>query len=195
MAAPHKRAHLYGLTKAPQYNHHIVERLQGKATRPERCAVRVLSSGEQLSVPAAACAPLPRRGGPLVTPHDSLCEPALRRLAESALAQHLPRACGSELVDCVLSYLLLHPVQMECVRAVAASSCADHDRRSDPAHTLDPSPANWWISDSGSMPGGHGQQWVEYEVGPCPVVILVVHLTIPPLPSGPLSVRRFYFEA
>ena len=45
------------------------------------------------------------------------------------------------------------------------------------------------------MPSGKGSQWVEYDVGADDIAIHQLHLTIPPLPAGPLSVRHFHIEA
>ena len=57
--------------------------------------------------------------------------------------------------------------------------------------------STWWISAPSSMPNGGGAEWVEFDVsgGRRPVAASQFSITIPPLPYGPLSVRRFHLEA
>ena len=199
-------AFLDGLVKAPWLNHHLVEVIEGAPqTEGGRVAVRVLSSGDRVSVRPGSIVPTlaARRGGghARILPHACAAEPVLRRLVGAAMEQHTPDAFAEpELIDHVLSFLALLPVEMEAVRAVGASSAEGRDRRCSPASSLDPSSDNWWISAWNSMPNGRampdgrGAQYVEYELGPQPVVVSTVHLTIPPLPSGPLSVRCFHLQ-
>jgi len=52
----------------------------------------------------------------------------------------------------------------------------------------------WWISDSGSCPDGHGREYLEFSFGPEPRRVTCVAVKIPPLPYGPLSVRDFHLE-
>ena len=82
--------------------------------------------------------------------------------------------------------------------ALAASSIAANASL---AHALDPSDSNWWISAPGSMPGGVGKESITFSLDAgtemrivTPVVIDRVTMRIPPLPSGPLSVRVFHLE-
>ena len=56
---------------------------------------------------------------------------------------------------------------------------------------------NWWISGAETMPAkGKGREYVEFRL--CPRNLLrrltSVHIRIPPLPQGPLSVREFRLE-
>eukprot|EP00928_Gymnodinium_smaydae_P058017 TRINITY_DN41220_c0_g1_i1.p1 TRINITY_DN41220_c0_g1~~TRINITY_DN41220_c0_g1_i1.p1 ORF type:complete len:325 (-),score=26.79 TRINITY_DN41220_c0_g1_i1:215-1081(-) len=53
----------------------------------------------------------------------------------------------------------------------------------------------WWISDSGTMPGGVGEEYLEISLGPVPRRVSFVGMKIPPLPGGPLSVREFHILA
>mmetsp|Transcript_110684 Transcript_110684/g.220011 ORF Transcript_110684/g.220011 Transcript_110684/m.220011 type:complete len:324 (+) Transcript_110684:39-1010(+) len=53
----------------------------------------------------------------------------------------------------------------------------------------------WWISGSGSMPGGIGNEYLEFSLGSRPCQVSVVAMKIPPWPHGPLSVRHFHLLA
>jgi len=99
----------------------------------------------------------------------------------------------AELVDAIVGCLEVRPVSRVRVIALAASSIAAN---ASIAHALDPSDNNWWISAPGSMPGGVGKESITFslDAGTSPVVIDRVTMRIPPLPSGPLSVRVFHLE-
>ena len=99
----------------------------------------------------------------------------------------------AELVDAIVGCLEVRPVSRVRVIALAASSIAAN---ASIAHALDPSDSNWWISAPGSMPGGVGKESITFslDAGTSPVVIDRITMRIPPLPSGPLSVRVFHLE-
>jgi hypothetical protein len=52
----------------------------------------------------------------------------------------------------------------------------------------------WWISAAGSMAGGVGSEYLEFAFGGLRRISYVA-LKIPPLPYGPLSVRKFHIMA
>jgi hypothetical protein len=115
---------------------------------------------------------------------------------------HLP----PELVEHVVSFLMVPVVDMGAVRAVGCSSIASYDGDDGAADlcalskALDPSTGNWWISEVGSTPGGVGAEWISFRLsgsaeGGSVVRVAAVHMQIPPLPSGPLSVRNFHLES
>mmetsp|Transcript_12953 Transcript_12953/g.45994 ORF Transcript_12953/g.45994 Transcript_12953/m.45994 type:complete len:312 (-) Transcript_12953:179-1114(-) len=52
----------------------------------------------------------------------------------------------------------------------------------------------WWISEAGSMPGGVGREFLAFSFGAMPRRVSFVGVRIPPMPSGPLSVRNFHLE-
>lgn len=55
--------------------------------------------------------------------------------------------------------------------------------------------SEWWISAKGSMPDGYGSEYLEFSFGASPRRVEFVSLCIPPLPMGPLSVRKFHLLA
>ena len=76
---------------------------------------------------------------------------------------------------------------------VAASSC-----RSDSLLTSVTIPRDdlWWISGSDNFSMGSGREWLEFCLGDGKVIkrVSAIVLKIPPLPHGPLSVRKFHIE-
>ena len=78
---------------------------------------------------------------------------------------------------------------------VQISSCSS-DRGDFPlAEVLNTNKSTWWITESGSMPLGRGSEWLELQLGPegaAAQLVSFVGVRIPPLPFGPLSVRRFH---
>lgn len=59
--------------------------------------------------------------------------------------------------------------------------------------TLANEDGTWWISAEGSMKNGMGEEWLEFRLSQDGSVrrCRFVGISIPPLPQGPLSVRRF----
>jgi len=117
------------------------------------------------------------------------------------LLQHLPILGGVEvLLNEVLSYVCIERVDSLSVRAVEASSQDGNISNNDISYTLEDRLDRWWISGAGSCPNGKGKEWVSYDL--CPnnnsgrsVQVNLLRLVIPPLPQGPLSVRKFHLEA
>merc|ERR1712113_785639 len=59
------------------------------------------------------------------------------------------------------------------------------------SEVLSPDRSTWWISGEQSMPGGVGQEWLQFSFGGVRRISFV-GVRIPPLPQGPLSVREFH---
>ena len=106
----------------------------------------------------------------------------------------------SVLIDKVISYLCINRVDSTSVRAVATSSVDTH---ANIHNTLDRRLDRWWISKMGSRAlttAEEGGEWVSYDL--CPVddkrktvvQVNLLCLVIPPLPHGPLSVRKFRLD-
>ena len=196
-----QRIRLDGLSSRASYNHHIAELLPLPPPKPGRLAIQVLSSGEALSVPESSClsVPPPPIPGHEVLSHECHANEATLRHHASHVIERAAAASAQtapvELADHVLSFLKVRPVSMGSVRATAASSSGQDVERCAPDFSLDPARDNWWISGHESMPRGRGAEWVEYDLGDDNAVVSILHLTIPPLPSGPLSVRHFHLEA
>jgi len=88
----------------------------------------------------------------------------------------------------VTKFLLIDRVSMD---KVAVSGCSS-DRGDFPLEAvLNNACDQWWISGPGSMPGGVGCEYLDFSFGPKPRRVECVGLRIPPMPSGPLSVRAF----
>ena len=103
---------------------------------------------------------------------------------------HLP----PDLVKRVLSFLTVKRVQHE---HVLATNCSSSDGIHPLQYCLWDNENTWWLSRHGSMPGGRGQEWVQFQL--CRRNRLCrlssVSLNIHPMPQGPLSVRDFLIQA
>merc|ERR1712232_628426 len=97
----------------------------------------------------------------------------------------------------------------DMIEAVRASSIDSRSCRL--SDSVRPDTTSWWISKSGTMPYGYGEQYVEFQFAkkeknknktnkennnhhiiiPVTRRINYVSVSIPPLPMGPLSVRTF----
>ncbi|CAB9531104.1 expressed unknown protein [Seminavis robusta] len=91
----------------------------------------------------------------------------------------------------VASYLSVRRVIQSQVKAASASSMDSVYKLSG---CLADDDTSWWLSGSQSMSLGRGEEFVEFQL--CPAGNLLcrieaVHIRIPPLPAGPLSVREF----
>ena len=190
------RCRLVKLKNRSDLNNHVVERSGDE--KDGRVPVVVLSSGQQLSVPAASCEPLDDAPDVRI-PHRTAGgdAAALRALLEGAFRANLSdEQAGidlSDFVDLIVSMLVLPPVDLRQVAATGASSSNDYGP-CHPSNTLKMSRQNWWISADQPETGGSGE-WVEYCLGEHRAVVDFFMMTIPPLPSGPLSVRVFKLEA
>ena len=141
----------------------------------------------------------------------------VRLLDRLALAPALTSAPTLTLIRSTTSTPTLTLCQ---VRSTAASSSCEHGPCHH-SHLLDPSSSNWWISETQvcrtapqpqglaapispathtggpclGQPETRGRgEWVEFALGEAPVIVDFFHMTIPPLPGGPLSVRTFHLQ-
>lgn len=96
-----------------------------------------------------------------------------------------------EIVWKVTDFFRVEPVVADNVIAVNASS---HDKRHPLEESLTPSTNTWWISGFGSMPLGKGKEFVEFELAKTVCRLSTFKIEIPPLPSGPLSVRTLRLD-
>ena len=90
----------------------------------------------------------------------------------------------------IADYLVVRPICTPEVRVVGSSS----NRRDFPLeHILIDDNKTWWISEPGSMPHGRGQVYIEFCVSRNDQVRRVqsISINIPPLPFGPLSLKKF----
>jgi hypothetical protein len=82
----------------------------------------------------------------------------------------------------------LDPKETEAIRASSTSGQYSLDQ------CLVDSESSWWISAFGSFRNGRGEEYIEFELGTTLKRLTAVHLCIPPLPRGPLSVRTMRLD-
>ena len=194
------------------HGHHLGGHIAEVIKRREddgKVVLRLLADDSRRAVLATWCNPLTGLlvpGARVLTSQVLISERTLTRLVASwspatdAAGEAVTLA--GELIQHIVSFLLVPRVAMSDVRAVGASSVAPDPERCCIANALDPASDNWWISDTGSMPCGVGEEWIAFRLGeeaaegrPQPsFAVERVELKIPPMPSGPLSVRTFRLE-
>ena len=90
------------------------------------------------------------------------------------------------IIQCIAKFFIIEPVVSEEVTAIRASSS---DKRHALKECLNPSRRTWWISAFGGMPKGVGREYVEFRLSKKPCRFSLFQIEIPPMPSGPLSVK------
>merc|ERR1711971_583547 len=85
-------------------------------------------------------------------------------------------------------------IEKVCKEEVVVSGCSS-TRGDFPLEGVLADDDSWWISDQQSMPMGVGEEYLEFSFGAIPRRVEFICLRIPPLPSGPLSVRNFHLQA
>jgi len=96
--------------------------------------------------------------------------------------------------DHIGSFLEVKSVNFPQVSVIRASS----DRNDFPLDSvLQANPRTWWISGEGSMIGGRGEEFIEFQLDPRRLTkrVSFIGISIPPLPYGPLSVRKFRIDS
>ena len=102
-----------------------------------------------------------------------------------------------EITRTIASFFIVKPVVSSQVTAIRASSMSPSPSPDQYplSAVLDDSTATWWISGPGTMPRGKGCEYVEFQLSPQAVCrVSKFSIQIPPLPMGPLSVRRLRLE-
>merc|ERR1719387_598586 len=74
---------------------------------------------------------------------------------------------------------------------VSLTSCSSTRGDFPLSEVLTSNVSTWWISAEQSMPGGVGEEWLQFSFGGTRRVSFL-GIRIPPLPMGPLSVREFH---
>ena len=161
--------------------------------------------------------------GTLVRLLGAITWPALDSGAELEPAERPMLSLEADLVTHIISFLVVECVVPEHVQAIAASSIDLHSPlQCSIKNALDPSKETWWISGPNSMPKGVGSEWIAFALAGAqpqaggssssssgggdssiisiiptsrPVRVARVDMRIPPMPSGPLSVRDFHLES
>lgn len=98
----------------------------------------------------------------------------------------------TEVVKHILSFLTVKRVKPD---EVQVTNCSSHDGTHPLSLCLRDQESSWWLSHHGTMPGGRGQQWVQFRLSDKLRRLSSVSLKIPPTPQGPLSVCEFGLQA
>ncbi|CAJ1336596.1 unnamed protein product [Effrenium voratum] len=114
---------------------------------------------------------------------DSIGPRAVRRLLGD-VGWGLPENVAVQ----VASFLQIRRLQLE---EVQVTGCSSHRGDFPISAALNDREDEWWISDSGTCPGGQGAEFLEFRFAARRRVFFA-GLKIPPLPMGPLSVREFH---
>eukprot|EP00980_Cylindrotheca_fusiformis_P006710 scaffold1398_cov116-Cylindrotheca_fusiformis.AAC.27 len=117
--------------------------------------------------------------------YDELC------LSIAAIPLIREQSLPQEIICRVADFFTVDRVQPENVTAISATS---HDNRHDLNESLTLNKETWWISSLGSMPHGKGEEYVEFELARKTCRLSTFKIEIPPLPSGPLSVRNLRLD-
>lgn len=103
---------------------------------------------------------------------------------------NLEFALNDDLFRFIADFLVIEPVYKEEIRIVDASS-----NRNDFAleNVLMDDTTTWWISESGTMTLGRGEEYLEFSISNNNQLRRVqsIHISIPPMPFGPASVQTF----
>lgn len=98
----------------------------------------------------------------------------------------------SEISHTIGDFFVVESVIPSKVKAIRSSSTSNQHPLS---AALDDDISTWWISGPGSMPRGKGREYIEFQLSSRSVCRLSkFSIQIPPLPMGPLSVRRLRLE-
>jgi hypothetical protein len=97
------------------------------------------------------------------------------------------RNLPTEIIQKISSFCTVEKVKQEMVTSICASSS---DNRHPLKESLTVNKNTWWISANISC----GGEYVEYELSPRLCRLSEFHILIPPLPAGPLSVRKLRLD-
>mmetsp|Transcript_19655 Transcript_19655/g.36688 ORF Transcript_19655/g.36688 Transcript_19655/m.36688 type:complete len:206 (-) Transcript_19655:230-847(-) len=101
-------------------------------------------------------------------------------------------ALPAEICKNVANFFTTRRLDPTKTRAVTCSSTSGQYSLD---HCLIDSENSWWISSFGSFRNGKGEEYIEFELASTMVRLSAVHICIPPLPRGPLSVRTMRLDA
>jgi hypothetical protein len=100
----------------------------------------------------------------------------------------------NEIIRNIAIYFTVKKLESSNTRAIGCSSSSEHHELK--ACLID-SKSSWWISsmNEGSFRNGKGEEYVEFELDSTKIVRLsTVLISIPMLPTGPLSVRAMRLD-
>jgi hypothetical protein len=143
-------------------------------------------------LPALPAAPSSSWTSPPVMTLDAPCTSAALVALLGGGQTGLPDHLVTEHIVPFFTVARVTPSAVRCIRASSTrgdyplgSVCNDND-------------AEWWISSTsaGRFTEGAGREWLEFDLsgGDVPCRVSAIGVKIPPMPHGPLSVRRFFVE-
>lgn len=97
----------------------------------------------------------------------------------------------------VAHFFSIRLVRHEDVSTIAASSTSGHHPLESVLQVEENGRrSSWWISGPGSMPGGQGEEYVQFRLDPLGRMrrLQAVSIVIPIMPSGPCSVWQFRID-
>jgi len=102
--------------------------------------------------------------------------------------RHLPDDVGKH----VMSFLKVNYLKMDEVSVIGASSTRGHF----PIESVLGNEKTWWLSAKGTMHSDQCEEYLEFRLSPDGTIkrLSFVGVSIPPLPNGPVSVRRFRID-
>eukprot|EP00536_Pseudo-nitzschia_multiseries_P017139 jgi/Psemu1/292870/fgenesh1_pg.1398_\ len=115
-------------------------------------------------------------------------EQTIRAVAKQSVTSSLP----PEIVRNIAMYFTVKKIDPSMTRALCCSSSANHHELK---QCLVDSTSSWWISSYGSFENGVGEEYVEFELSSKTIVRLsALLISIPTMPSGPLSVHSMRLD-
>jgi len=97
-----------------------------------------------------------------------------------------------EIIRNIAVYFTVKKLDPSKTRAIG---CSSSSKQHELKECLDDSTSSWWISSIGSFQNGKGEEYVEFELDIAKIVRLsTVFISIPMLPTGPLSVRTMRLD-
>ena len=96
-----------------------------------------------------------------------------------------------DVVHICVSYLTIEPVIHDQVTVVACSSSnGSHDLQA----CLNEDRNTWWSSADNTMPGGVGEEWIEFQLGPKPRRLSTISLSACREEEGRIRVKKFQLQ-
>jgi len=117
---------------------------------------------------------------------------SLEQQENADLRKSQPGVFPAELVEAIASYFTVRKLDPNQTVAIGCSSSSNQYPLKECLHETD---STWWISAIGSFRKGQGEEYVEFRLDATNIVRLsTIYISIPTLPTGPLSVRTMRLD-
>ena len=190
-------AYLFGLKKQSSYNYHVVQiqscrsYYKNENNQSERIPVTLLSSGKQISTKIGNLKlfkftkldEAESNGGINQTPPPNTCRTLPNNIGIAEIINFVENELNlpQEIGQFISSFLTISDMVCNNIKTVR---CSSSSKQHPICEILNSKENTWWISN------GPCPQYVEFEI--CkPTILKQICIKIPPLPYGPLSVRKF----